>query len=177
VRRLSSSGWFMTKFTAWLVRAQMVVLIMLFASLNVSVFLQVITRYVTQSPLPWTEEASRFCFIWIVLWGASICVKRQRHFAVDLLPSTLSPRTKWIILILINLLVMAFAIVLIVHGWRFFKIGLIRMSPTGYLRMAWAYSAIPTSGIFMVIYNLEAFAQLFRGPQTIVTVKEEPLGA
>ena len=167
----------MNRFTEWLAKVQMLVLIVLFAGLNVSVFLQVITRYVTQNPLPWTEETSRFCFIWIVMWGASICVKRQRHFSVDLLPSTLSARTKWIILILVNLLVMCFAIILIVHGWKFFKIGLIRMSPTGYLRMAWAYGAIPTSGIFMVIYTLEAFVQLLRGPEAMATAKMEALGA
>ena len=36
-----------------------------------TVFLQVLTRFVIQIPLAWTEEVSRYFFIWMVFLGSA----------------------------------------------------------------------------------------------------------
>ena len=37
----------------------------------------VVARYVMASPMPWTEEASRFLMIWMVLLGLSVVTRRR----------------------------------------------------------------------------------------------------
>ena len=41
-----------------------------------------------------TEEAARFCFVWIIMIGSMIAVRDRSHFDVDLLPHPKTPRQK-----------------------------------------------------------------------------------
>ena len=43
----------------------------------------VISRYVFNSPLPWTEELSISLFIWFIFIGVSSTMKRNGHVGVD----------------------------------------------------------------------------------------------
>lgn len=55
--------------------------------LLVPVTLQVFSRYTDLIPTwMWTEEAARFCFIWMIMLGAAIAVRNNTHFNIDLLP-------------------------------------------------------------------------------------------
>src|ERR1041384_5822890 len=69
----------------WLMVASVAVLI-------VPVTLQIISRYTALIPSwIWTEELSRFLFIWMIMLGAMIGVREGSHFVVDVLPD-LPPR-------------------------------------------------------------------------------------
>ncbi len=62
------------------------------ASLLVPVTLQVVSRYTTLIPTwMWTEEAARFCLVWMIMLGATIAVRNRAHFNIDLLPE---PKTE-----------------------------------------------------------------------------------
>ena len=61
--------------------------------LLVPVTLQILSRYTGLIPrYIWTEEIARFCFVWIIMIGATIAVRDDTHFLVDLLPDPASPR-------------------------------------------------------------------------------------
>ncbi|SVB47959.1 uncharacterized protein METZ01_LOCUS200813, partial [marine metagenome] len=55
----------------------------LLVTVSVVVLLQVGMRYLFAYPNPWSEEVSRFCFIWMSLIGASLAVERRAHFGFD----------------------------------------------------------------------------------------------
>lgn len=54
------------------------------------VVLQVVTRYVFDTPLTWTEELARFALVWLTFVAAGFVMARRLHIAVDLLASKLS---------------------------------------------------------------------------------------
>src|SRR3954469_21940888 len=57
------------------------------AILIVPVTLQILSRYTGLIPSwIWTEELSRFLFIWMVMLGATIGVGEHIHFEVDVWP-------------------------------------------------------------------------------------------
>ena len=59
-------------------------LLVIFSMIMVgATFLQVIFRYFFNHPLFWSEELSRYCFVWIVFVGAAIAVKHGAHIGVD----------------------------------------------------------------------------------------------
>lgn len=58
---------------------------LVFASATLIIFLQIILRYVFNSPLMWAEELARIMFVWIVYMGAPIVVKRKANIEVDYL--------------------------------------------------------------------------------------------
>lgn len=60
----------------------------------VSVFTQVMARYVFEVALHWTEEVAAMSMVWSVYMGASLCVRERFHIrilvAVQALPGRLS---------------------------------------------------------------------------------------
>lgn len=65
--------------------------------LAVSVFAQVLARYVFNVGLYWTQDIAAICMVWCVYIGASLCVRERFHirilFAVTALPTGLGKIT------------------------------------------------------------------------------------
>ena len=53
-------------------------------------FLQVLFRYGLDSSLSWSEEFSRYAFIWAIFLGSGSAARRGLHMAVDLLRDALA---------------------------------------------------------------------------------------
>jgi len=68
-------------------RCLRVVMTTLMALMLVPVSIQIASRYTSWVPrYIWTEEAARFCFVWIIMIGAMVAVRDNAHFDVDLMP-------------------------------------------------------------------------------------------
>jgi len=78
--------------------------------------LQVFMRFVMDNSLSWSEELSRYCFIWLIYIGISLGVKRQKHIRMSALLIFLKDKTKMIIEITANLLFLSFCVVIIFYG-------------------------------------------------------------
>lgn len=50
----------------------------------VAVCMQVLSRYVFPSPISWTEEATRYLFVWMVFTSLGICAKRGKHIRITI---------------------------------------------------------------------------------------------
>ncbi len=57
----------------------------------VMTFLQVVLRYVFETGLIWSLEATTYSFGWLVLLGVSSGIRTNTHIAVDLVAGGLSP--------------------------------------------------------------------------------------
>src|SRR4051812_23672307 len=100
----------------WLLAASVAILV-------IPVTMQVVSRYTSLIPsYIWTEELSRFLFIWMVMLGAMVGVREATHFEVDVWPD-LSPRAAARLRIVSNLLVLVFAAVFIWWGVKFVQFG------------------------------------------------------
>ena len=94
------------------------------AILVVPVSLQIVSRYTQLIPsYIWTEELSRFLFIWMVMLGAMIGIKEGTHFEVDIWPE-LSRRANAMLKIVSNLFVLIFALVYLYWGIKFVRVRL-----------------------------------------------------
>src|SRR3979411_2717924 len=93
------------------------------AILIVPVTLQIISRYTALIPSwIWTEELSRFLFIWMIMLGAMIAVREGTHFVVDVWPD-LAPSPTAVRQIVANVFVLAFALVFVWWGVQFVRFG------------------------------------------------------
>jgi len=132
------------------------------AILVVPVSLQIIARYTQLIPsYIWTEELSRFLFIWMIMLGAMIGVREGSHFVVDVLPD-LPPRPNALLQIVTNLLVLVFALVFVWWGIEFVRFGWDQTSELAELPMAYIFIAWPVAGVTWVIFLGEAFVASFR---------------
>ena len=132
------------------------------AILVVPVSLQIIARYTQLIPsYIWTEELSRFLFIWMIMLGAMIGVREGSHFVVDVLPD-LPPRANALLQIVTDLLVLVFALVFIWWGIEFVRFGWDQTSELAELPMTFIFIAWPVAGVTWVVFLGEAFIASFR---------------
>lgn len=59
--------------------------ISIFLALLCVVVLQIIARSVLTISIPWTEELSRFLFIWLTYIGAAIAARKGSNIVIDML--------------------------------------------------------------------------------------------
>ena len=119
--------------------------------LTVSVFLQVLTRYVLHISLSWPEELARFSCIWSVLMGASIAMERGKLHDVDIVFNHFPERIKPYAALGVNLLIFVLLSVLIIYGAELTALVHTQISPTLEIRMSYVYSAIPVACSMMLI--------------------------
>ena len=132
------------------------------AILIVPVTLQIISRYTALIPAwIWTEELSRFLFIWMVMLGSMIGVREGTHFVVDVLP-TLPPRADAAVQIVANLFVLVFALVFVWWGVQFVRFGWYQTSELAELPMGFIFVAWPLAGLTWILFLGEAFIASFR---------------
>ena len=143
------------KLLTWLMVASVAILI-------VPVTLQIISRYTALIPSwIWTEELSRFLFIWMVMLGAMIGIREHSHFEVDVWPE-LSPRGNALLRILSHLCVLVFALVFVWWGIQFVRFGWDQLSELAELPMPWIFVAWPLSGVTWVLFLGESFLANWR---------------
>ncbi|MBQ6374673.1 MAG: TRAP transporter small permease [Clostridia bacterium] len=56
-----------------------VLVIVLMIAMCVDIMAQVIARFIFRSPFTWSEELSRYLFVWIALFGAAWCGRKHIH--------------------------------------------------------------------------------------------------
>ncbi|GAB7079420.1 TRAP transporter small permease [Megalodesulfovibrio paquesii] len=132
-----------------------IIVITMLSGMTFLVGLQVIMRYVMQNSLSWSEELSRYMFIWLVNIGISYGVRTKRHISVDVL-NTILPRNKAAYLsIIADLLFLCFALIVIFNGadvaQRIMKTG--QASPALEIPMCFVYGALPV-GFSLVCIRL-----------------------
>ncbi|WP_280154818.1 TRAP transporter small permease [Piscinibacter sp. XHJ-5] len=132
------------------------------AILVVPVTLQIVSRYTQLIPsYIWTEELSRFLFIWMIMIGAMIGVREGTHFDVDVWPD-LAPKPQALLAVVSHLCMLVFAIVFVAWGVRFVRFGWDQTSELAELPMPWIFAAWPIAGLTWIVFLGEHFVDNLR---------------
>jgi TRAP-type C4-dicarboxylate transport system permease small subunit len=139
----------------WLMAAAIAILI-------IPVTLQIVSRYTALIPSwIWTEELSRFLFIWMIMLGSMIAVREGTHFVVDVLPP-LPPRPNAALQLVSDLGVLVFALVFTWYGIEFVKFGWNQTSELAELPMTYIFAAWPLAGLTWIVFLGEHFVRNVR---------------
>ncbi len=87
--------------------------------MTVVTFANVIARYVFNTNILWALETTVFLFAWLVLIGASYCVKTRAHLGVDAVLNMVSPGMRRILVMLSVAACVAFSILLLIGSWNY----------------------------------------------------------
>ena len=82
-------------------------------------FANVIARYVFNANILWALETTVFLFAWLVLIGASYCVKTRAHLGVDVVLNAVSPGLRRILAIIAVAACLAFSVLLLIGSWNY----------------------------------------------------------
>lgn len=139
----------------WLLAATVAILV-------VPVSLQIVSRYTHLIPAYiWTEELSRFLFIWMVMLGAMIGVREGTHFEVDVWPE-LGRRANAALRLVSHLFVLVMALVFVYWGIEFVEFGWYQTSELAELPMPFIFLAWPVTGATWLLFVAEILIRDWR---------------
>lgn len=126
----------------------------LFLTMLLVLTIQIVSRYFLSFAIPWTEELSRWLYIYIVFIGASEAVSRRDHIAVDIVPNRLGTKTNLMMDVLIHSSFAIISLVIVYRGYIFMermdRLGSITMD----VQMSLLYAAIPLGFTMVFIKSI-----------------------
>jgi TRAP-type C4-dicarboxylate transport system permease small subunit len=135
----------------------------LLAAMCILVCVQVFYRYVLEAPLTWSEELIRFLFVWLSFLGATICFRRGGHFRLDFFVRGLfPPHIARQILVVVDLIVLAFVVLLTVQGFALLKMAFLNHYVAIDMSAGWSYLAIPVCCGLMIPYIITDLWKVLR---------------
>ncbi|AFL85598.1 TRAP-type C4-dicarboxylate transport system, small permease component [Belliella baltica DSM 15883] len=140
-------------------------LIFLMGSMVLNVTWQVLSRYIFQNPSSFTDELSRYMLIWLGMLGAAYVAGKNQHLAIDIVLRKLEGKAKMKLQILINVLIMVFAIAAMILGGSnlvYITYLLGQKSATLQIPLAYIYSIIPASGLLVLYYQIAGIFHLIK---------------
>lgn len=148
----------------WLINNIEEILCSSFLALTVILlFTQVFFRYVFGKSIPWTEEMSRYAFMWMVYIGISFAAKEGQHIRVTDHLKLLSLKIQKFVLLVADAVWIFFNFVVIIEGFKLYA----QMSQFPLYSavldwdMKYVFLIIPVSFIFSTLrifqYNIAQF--------------------
>ncbi len=136
-------------------KLEMTICIILMSILSVVLAIQVFFRYVMGDSLSWSEELSRYMFVWLVYIGIAYGCKVMRHIKIDAGLYLFPKDARKYVVIIGDVIFLCFALVIVYYAYglvvKQIKIG--QLSPAMQIPM-WIVYAAP-----MVGFTLTAIRQ------------------
>ncbi|RDJ25475.1 TRAP transporter small permease [Bosea caraganae] len=130
----------------------------LFVLLGAAIILRLLPLFTIQG----YDEIVELLFIWIVMLTSLALWREGALYRVMIFEDLLPHQAQRALEILINLAMLAFALILAFYGWEFMQMS---GETTPFLRLdkGWWYAAIPLCGALMAFYSLVWLWRVIRG--------------
>lgn len=128
-----------------------------------SVLYQIYARFFLESAPSWTEEASRFFFIYAMSFAAGLAMRDGEFVALDILYNKLGSNYKRVLDLAVPVLVTVLFLILWWGALEFVDGGISEKSPSIRTRMAWAFASILVMALSITLFSVkEVLNQLKR---------------
>lgn len=127
---------------------------LLFCVTLLLVMLNVITRYVFKTGIPWSEEFATGCFVWTAFVGAAACYKYRAHVGVDLIVNRLPSVPQNIIKIIIDVLMAVLCGIFFVLSIKYIIRSARKPTPILGISSAYISSSLVVSFFDMTIWSI-----------------------
>ena len=150
----------------WIERLFNTAAIIALSAIMLIVLYQIIGRLLPQAPV-WTEELSRYLFVYTIVLASAAVIIRKRHVRLELFHHKFSPRVNLIFDLLGHLIIAVFAIILIKYAWDYTYVGRRQTSASmKFLNMALVYAST------LIFFSLVSLVSLLMVARNAVEIRE-----
>ena len=149
----------------WLDRLLSALTVLSFSGVVIVVSIQIMSRYLPYTAI-WTEELTRYLFIYTICFGAPLALLRGEFINVDMIFAKMSHTFRRYYEIVIYLLIIVLNVVMCIKGWEFTIIGHLQQSATMPFQMSMIHAAIFLMSFFLIIYSVIKVIRLLRNEET-----------
>lgn len=132
----------------------------LFGFLVVSLFAQVISRYLFNFPIMWTDEIGRYVFIWIVYLGSAAAFKNKSHLIVDVFTQKMPQKLQYYLNLFFHIVIILFLFLVFIFGLQY---AMNNMSNPAYstsiISLGVAYISVPVGALLMIINIIRVISE------------------
>ena len=108
----------MLRIERYLIKALHIVCGLLLLGILLFVALQILSRYVLEVPMSWTEESSRFFLIWMVFLGSIVTLSKDENIKLTVLSSRMSGRALHGLFILVYTAIIVFNVLFALSSYK-----------------------------------------------------------
>ena len=119
-------------------------------------FYQVFGRSVLNASPGWTEELSRFTFIWLSALGSAIALDRGAHASITLLSEHLPDIPKRTLAMILQIVIAVISVLLIIYGWQLAKATMKTPSAALKIPMGYINIALSAAGLGMLLSSINS---------------------
>lgn len=130
-----------------------------FVGMTAIVFINVVSRYVFNDPIPGADELATFCFTWAVFIGAAAGVRQRLHVGIEFIANWFPPRGRAALGLLVAGLMAFFAGLVGVYGIKLMLSGNFKLTPVLQWPYTWIYLAVPVGAALMLVRLLPIAAE------------------
>jgi TRAP-type C4-dicarboxylate transport system permease small subunit len=123
---------------------------------------QVLSRFVFHYPVVWTDEVTRFSFVWLIMIGSAVGVYRGLHFTVSFLIEKRSGTVQFVCSILTSLALIAFLGVVCVYGVKWLVTASGQITASLEIPVEIPYSAIVVGAGLMLFHAIATLVRLLK---------------
>ncbi|WP_454724692.1 MULTISPECIES: TRAP transporter small permease [Cupriavidus] len=152
--------------TRLLVRTAEGAMVAMMAVMIVLVFANVVLRYAFNSGIAFSEEASRFVFMWLTLTGALLVMRDRAHLGMSTLVSRLGEPAQRLCRLLSDLGALACCLLLANGAWKLVAIGMDDMAPVTGVPIGLVYACLLFSSLGMAGLLAHSLWRLASGRMT-----------
>ena len=131
-----------------------IALVFLLVAMTLTVFSQVIARYIFEAPLSWSEELARFILIWLSMLSAAYAFKTKSHFALTILVNKMPEKHQKITSFCIHIIVAIFFLIICYYSVIFVISVNGHIAPALQVSMQIPYSSIIVASGLISIFSL-----------------------
>ena len=115
--------------------------------MTIVILFQVIIRFSSINNIAWTEELSRFAFIWSSMLGAAIAYDRGSFASITMVPNALKGKAKWTFYFVVEIIVLLVAFIIIRYGFQLAVASSFMKTTALHAPMWIQYVPVPIGGI------------------------------
>lgn len=132
-----------------------------FTGVIVAVVIQIMSRYLPYTAV-WTEEITRYFFIYTICFGAPLGLLKREYINVDVIVSRFPLGFRKYYEVVIYLLIFLLNIIIIKEGIGFTSIGANQMSATMPFAMSYIHFGFVILGVFLAFFCIIQIINIFK---------------
>lgn len=142
------------------------------AGVIVVVTIQILSRFLPFSYI-WTEELTRYLFLFAISFGTPLALMRNEFINVDLLINKMKHNARRFYDVGIYLAVLILTVVIAVEGYKFMLLGHNQSAATLPIQMSIIHASIFLMGVFLSIFTVIKIMRLIQDKEIYIDGSEE----
>jgi TRAP-type C4-dicarboxylate transport system permease small subunit len=119
-------------------------------------------RYVIGAALSWPGEVAGIVFVWYTLLGIVILEGADSHIGFDFIEKHTPAIVGKAVRALSQAIVILYGVIMTVYGWKYLQLFPDETSPAAGINLNWLKSAVPITGVLIVVYVALKMADVLR---------------